>query len=149
MEKYAASTPRKMFWSTEVGGTSKCPECGDWLEPDSHSYLMMIRDRRDVHPFVVGSQGGHFCPQCPSVVLDRDAFLDYASVVHRGDAAEFVVVGLIDSDAVPEDKRHVPFGDDNPIPLVKFTNIRSRRESKGSAGSKMSRRLNRRRKKRR
>ena len=149
MKQHAASTPRQMFWSTKVGGMSKCPECRSRLEADSHSYLMMFRDQREFHPFVVGSRGGHFCPQCPSVVLDKDAFLDYASLVYRGSAPEFAVLGLVDSDAVPEQKRHLPFGDDNPIPLVKFTNIYSRGKSKGLAGSKRSRRLNRCRKKRR
>ncbi len=37
---------------------------------------------------------------------------------------EFTVLGVIDLDAIPEEKRHLPLGDDdNPIPLVRFTNI--------------------------
>jgi hypothetical protein len=45
------------------------------------------------------------------------------SLGHDTDA-EFTVLGLVDLEAVPEDKRSLPFGgDDNPIPLVKFTNM--------------------------
>jgi len=144
MAIYPASVPRKMFWSGGTIGTSECPECGERLEADPHSYLMMIRGRRDVNPFIVGPKGGYFCPRCPSVVLDRDEFLRYASVVRQDDSMEFAVVGLVDMDAIPKDKRHLPLGaDDNPIPLVRFTNIPDWAIPKRAAGGKLGRRLRR------
>lgn len=124
MEKFPASVPRKMFWSKDVGGTSVCPECGARLTQEYHTYMMAVRHHGDVQPFAVGNEGGHFCPACPTVVLDHDAFGRLASLAVRSQRADFVVLGLIDLDAVPPDKANVPLGeDDNPIPLVKFTNL--------------------------
>jgi hypothetical protein len=39
---------------------------------------------------------------------------------------EFAVMGVIDLDAVPPEKAHLPLGDDdNPIPLVHFSKVSS------------------------
>ncbi len=117
-----------MFWSNEVGGTANCPECGSTLARGHHPYVMAIRERGDVRPFIVGNDGGYFCGQCPTVVLEHDSFRELAlvSLGHRG-PAQFVVLGLVDLEAVPKGKSAVPLGtDDNPIPLVKFTNLGQR-----------------------
>ncbi len=46
------------------------------------------------------------------------------SLPHRDTGEEFVVMGIVDLDAVPEEKRDLPLGEeDNPIPLVEFTNV--------------------------
>ena len=124
MKKFSASVPRKMFWSTDVGGTSVCPECGARLTQEYHSYMMAVRHHGDVQPFAVGNDCGYFCPACPTVVLDHDEFGRFASLAARLPKGDFVVLGLIDLDAIPPDKANVPLGeDDNPIPLVKFTNV--------------------------
>jgi len=37
---------------------------------------------------------------------------------------EYAILGLVDLDAIPEEKEYLPLGsDENPIPLVEFTNI--------------------------
>ncbi|MCD6289568.1 MAG: hypothetical protein J7M34_03625 [Anaerolineae bacterium] len=37
---------------------------------------------------------------------------------------ELLIAGIVDLDAIPEEKRYLPLGDeDNPIPLVEFTNV--------------------------
>jgi len=120
-----------MFWSNEVGGTSKCPECKEQLEPDPHAYLMMFRSKSSTKPFIVGPRGGYFCPRCPSVVLDKEAFNDYAYVVSGMNDGKFVVLGIIDYDALPADKRHLQFGKDDEIPLVSFTNLVKKRKKSG------------------
>jgi len=39
----------------------------------------------------------------------------------RSRSVEFAVLGIVDLDAVPEEKAHLSLGDDdNPIPLVAF-----------------------------
>jgi len=43
---------------------------------------------------------------------------------------EFAVLGIVDMSAIPEDKKGIPIGgNDNPIPLVEFTNLSKRRKS--------------------
>ena len=40
---------------------------------------------------------------------------------------EFAVLGVVDLEAMPPGKEDIPLGDDdNPIPLVQFTNIADR-----------------------
>jgi hypothetical protein len=112
-----------MFWSDEVGGTATCPECGSRLESESHAYLLAVRKKDDIQPFVIGNDGGYFCPDCPTIVLDRENFAFFAQTAAHRPSGQFVVMGLVDLEAIPPDKKHVPIGeDDNPIPLVKFTN---------------------------
>jgi len=142
-KKFPASVRRKMFWSSEVGGTSTCPECDSPLEAEHHGYVMMVRESGDLRPFIVGNKDGHFCPACPTVVLDSEEFKRHVSVVATTRRTEYLVLGLVDFEAIPEDKRDVPLGeDDNPVPLVEFTNL-------GESGSAPSGKKGRRRKKKR
>jgi hypothetical protein len=89
---------------------------------------MTIREHGAVQPFMVGNDGGYFCGRCPTVVLEHDSFRELA-VVGLGHAgpAQFVVLGLVDLEAVPKEKSALPLGtDENPIPLVRFTNLGQR-----------------------
>jgi hypothetical protein len=151
MNRFPAALARKMFWSTQVGGTSVCPECAAGLEAEHHAYAMVIREGQDMQPFVVGNNAGHFCPKCPTVVLDHEEFNECASAAADGPRAAFVVLGLVDFDAIPKDKEHVPLGDDdNPLPLVKFTNLGdSASGAKLSGGEGRKRKSKKHRKKRR
>ena len=132
MKKFEASVPRKMFWSTDVGGTDFCPQCHGRLENESHSYLLVVREPGDFQPFIVGNDDGYFCARCPIVVLDHEAFAESAFVGNPSSRSfEFTVIGIVDLNAIPKEKADVPIGDDdNPIPLVEFTNIHNKRLSK-------------------
>ena len=149
MKKFDASVPRKLFWSDEVPSLSHCPACQALLENEYHSYLVAVRDAQDIQTFSVGSDAGYFCPQCPAVVLDREAMGELASLgLRQSEPTEFTALGIMDLDAVPESKRSMPFDDeDNPLPLVPFTNVsahpgnrrrthRSRRKRKHWKGRK-------------
>jgi len=114
-----------MYWSTDVGGNSVCPECRGRLEQESHVYVLAVRQRGEIHPFVTSNDGGHFCPRCPVVVLDQSKFSDFASIGMDSEirGSKFAVLGLVDLDAIPDDKKNIPLGDEgNPIPLVEFLN---------------------------
>jgi hypothetical protein len=57
------------------------------------------------------------------VVLDHRRFSDFARLGLGSDipGGEFAVLGLVDLDAIPNDKKHLSLGDEgNPIPLVQF-----------------------------
>ncbi len=48
-----------------------------------------------------------------------------------------MVMGIIDLDAVPEDRKGLPFDDDtNPVPLVQFTNVGGKKPSLKSEPSR-------------
>ena len=125
MTSQPESTPKKMYWSDNAHGTKRCPGCQTALVPKHHSYLMVLRHGESMDSRIVGSVGGHFCTACPVVVLDRARFDDYAATSSAvRTASDYLVLGLVDLSAVPEDKRCLPFDEvNNPLPLVMFTNL--------------------------
>jgi hypothetical protein len=126
MKKFDVSVPRKMFWSKDIGGTGFCPLCQGRLGQENNSYLLIIRESGDIQPLIVGNDGGHFCENCPIVVLDYEVFEQSALIGNRSSRSfEFTVPGMVDFDAMSEESVNIPIGDDdNPIPLVRFTNYR-------------------------
>jgi hypothetical protein len=126
-KKHKASIPRQMYWSNAVKNSKICPICGTSLEKEYHSYVMVVRIKNENEQFAVGTDGGYFCPECPVVVLDRDKFIELASVGlesagYDESSVELAVAGIVDMDAIPEDKKDKPLGtEDNPIPLVSFS----------------------------
>ena len=151
VKKFPASVPRKMFWSTESGGKSRCPECWTRLKNEYHTYMFAVIEGSDIQPFMIGTDAGYFCAKCPTVVLDYEKFEQLASIAGHGkDQLPFTVIGLVDLDAVPEEKAGISVGDDdNPIPLVQFTNITSSRMSQKRKPSQKRRKKSRRHKKKR
>jgi hypothetical protein len=123
--KFSVAEPCRMDWSDHVGGCGNCPECGAGLESENHSYVVATRSAGQTTPFMTGNDAGHFCGRCPLVILDRHRFEDclWAMVGDVRDV-QYAVLGLVDLDAVPEQKRHMPFDEKtNPIPLVEFANL--------------------------
>jgi len=128
MNKFDASVPRKMFWSDKLVNRKKCPLCHSALENEYHTYGIAVVSGKEVTTLITGNDAGSFCPVCPVVVLDRKVFEQVMEdiVEERPDwgmsgSLRYVVIGIVDTDAVPEDKRHLPPGDeDNPIQVVEF-----------------------------
>jgi hypothetical protein len=127
MKRFDPGIPRKMYWSDEISEELRCPSCRAELEKEHHTYLLVLRSRGDYHPFVMGNEAGAFCPNCPIVVLDREALnptLEQTIGMTRSRASgrlEYTVLGIINMNAIPKEKAHLPLGgDDNPLPLVRF-----------------------------
>lgn len=72
---------------------------------------------------MVGGDYGWFCQSCPVVVLDKN---ELEKMIGRGMpgwkvGTEISVAGIVDLDAVPANKSHLPLGEPgNPMPLIKF-----------------------------
>jgi len=128
MNKFDASIPRKMFWSDKLVNKKKCPLCHSALENEYHTYAIAVLGGGETATFIAGNNAGSFCPECPVVVLDRKGFdrvigeiIEESPDLRISGAVSFAVIGIVDTDAVPEDKRHLPLGgEENPIPLVPF-----------------------------
>jgi len=124
MKQIDISIPRWMYWSDEVDSLHVCPKCKSSLIHERRPYLVLVKERKEIESFIIGTDGGYFCPNCSVVVLDKLAFASMVAItpgVHK--SSKFIVKGLVNLDAVPEDKRNIPLGrDDNPIPLVEFLN---------------------------
>lgn len=76
----------------------------------------------------------YFCTACPAVLLKRMHFERAAALGAPGPGeGEYAIIGFVDLDAVPEDKRNVPLGEEeNPIPLVEFASIQWGEEAPAS-----------------
>ena len=146
--KFPGSLPRKMYWSDEIGGYASCPDCGAPLESEHHAYILATRRSGDMDFHMVGNSAGHFCGQCPLVVLDRDEFASFVALaVQATDGIAFIVMGIVDLDAIPEDKRDKPFDDGtNPVPLVQFIDSGGQKPSSGSEAKRSSSRKRKKRK---
>lgn len=118
----------RMYWSYSVKNRKICPECGAVLKKKYQAYLIALKIGEEPDPYITGNNGGYFCSNCPVVVLDYDTFSEAVTVaveLHHPDAHafKFAVGGIVDYDAIPEDKRDEEVGtDDNPLPLIPFQN---------------------------
>jgi hypothetical protein len=149
MKKFDAAIPRRMFWSDSLVNKKKCPLCHSTLENEYHHYIMVIRSGEESSALGAANDYGAFCPECPVVVLDKNGFerLAREDVEKNPDwkmsgNLSFIVIGIVNLNAVPEDKRHLPLGgDDNPIPIVEFLreiDPASQSESRRHKGKRLS-----------
>ncbi|OGG52225.1 MAG: hypothetical protein A3F84_20695 [Candidatus Handelsmanbacteria bacterium RIFCSPLOWO2_12_FULL_64_10] len=97
------------------------------MRQSRQTYLIATyRGNKVADDFIASNEMGWFCGRCPTVVINPSEvrqFLQY-SLPHWDVGDEFVMAGIVNLDAVPEDKHELPLGeDDNPIPLVLFTNV--------------------------
>jgi len=119
--------PRECIYRRFEGQPGPCPRCGGTLQSQYAHYMVTTwRGKRAADSFFIGNDMGWFCARCPTVVINPAEVIEYFSHSlpkwNVGD--EFAVAGILDLDAIPEEKRNLPLGrDGNPIPLVKFTGI--------------------------
>jgi len=71
-----------------------------------------MRQHGNIQPIMAVNDNGYFCVMCPVIILDHEAFNRVAGLeITSPEDAQFVVLGLVDMDAVPDDKKSVPFDD--------------------------------------
>ncbi|MBL7183063.1 MAG: hypothetical protein ISS50_01295 [Anaerolineae bacterium] len=120
--------PRECIYQEFEEQPGPCPRCGGPLQSHRASYLVITKREEEITDnFIIGGGDiGWFCARCPTVVINPDEVSELLMhpLPHWDVGEEFVLAGIIDLDAIPEEKRHLPLGDDdNPIPIVEFTNI--------------------------
>lgn len=145
MEKFDISEPRWRYWVKKEKAGMRCPRCGGSVEKKHHSYVLLIKKSNEIDSLICGTDGGLFCVDCPSVVLLREKFEDMIALSGEGGNFSYMVPGIIDLEAIPEEKRRMELGsDENPIPLVEFRKVKKKVESKSSkAKQKKSKRKKR------
>jgi hypothetical protein len=120
-QKFDLSKRRRRYFSEDCG-LDLCPECGNTLIADNCTVVIAAKSDIDEGEFISNATGSHFCSSCPVVVFDTEKIEQAVSFGLRGDSnVRYMVAGIVDFKAIPEEKRHIPIGsDDNPVPLVKF-----------------------------
>jgi hypothetical protein len=119
--------PRECIYQEFDEQPGPCPRCGGPLQQSRQTYLVTTwRGEEIADSFFIGSDMGWFCPRCPTVVINPDKVEEFLTHgLPKWDIGEkFAVAGIVNLDAIPEEKRDLPLGgEDNPMPLVEFTNI--------------------------
>ena len=148
--KLDITRPRECIYKPFTGDPGPCPRCGSALQKEYHTYLMSTRRGRQLtDSFITGTDFGWLCPSCPTIVINPEDVGELLGVsASRWDVGtEFVVLGIVDLDAVPPDKRSRPLGEEgNPVPLVRFSNFGGRPSPKRAASAQKKRKSKRKRK---
>jgi len=125
------------FMSDEIADKKHCPKCNAPLEKKGKDYAVAVKEDGETESFIMSCDGGAFCPTCPAVVLDSRVFSKMLSSVVQKSSARYSVVGMVDVDAIPEDKQDIPLGDDdNPIPIIEFEYASTKKQRPRKAKSK-------------
>ena len=110
-----------LFMSDEIDDATNCPSCHAHLKNEYRFYIIAIQEGRESRYLQIGCDAGAFCPDCPTVVLDSEVIEDLISRDAETSFLKYAVLGMMNLDAVPEEKKDIPLGDDdNPIPLINF-----------------------------
>jgi hypothetical protein len=119
--------PRECIYQRFEERPGPCPRCGGPLQSHSATYLVDTnRGQQSADSLIIGNDMGWFCARCPTVVINPEEVSEFLvhSLPNWNVGTEFAVLGLVDVAAIPEEKGDLPLGgDDNPIPLVAFTNV--------------------------
>jgi hypothetical protein len=119
--------PRQSVYQSFKDNPGACPRCGGKMTKEYQTFAVATRHgKRIADSFIVGGDFGWFCESCPTVVINTDEvgkMFDF----QKSDwniGSEFLVLGIVDLDAIPASKRHLPIGDPgNPLPLIKFSEV--------------------------
>ena len=103
-----------------------CVQCDAHLAGSQTVKLMMIDAQGEA---VVCSGPVHFCPGCDAVYA-LDTY--YRAVAERFGFDPFALVGFLDMEMLPPERRDEPLGEDPEleIPLVEFVAMQSLRAAK-------------------
>lgn len=119
--KHDPSLARQMFWSDELKTPGRCPKCESFLENETHVYMIGVREENRIRSFIARNNGGFFCPQCPTIVLDIDTF---EKINVEGDTSDQLrdinVAGTVDTRKMSEAEVNALREPSSDIPLVEF-----------------------------
>jgi hypothetical protein len=118
---------RAVIYKDFSGDPGPCPKCGGALEKSNQAYMVITRTgNRLEDSFLISGDFGWYCQSCPAVMLNQP---ELSKMMGRSKPSwkvggEFSVVGVLNLDTIPENKRHLPLGAPGvPTPLVKFSNL--------------------------
>jgi len=115
---------RRMFYRAVPSSLeARCPRCEEPLSQEMGLYFIATRQGgRQSDNFMIHGDFGFYCPACPTVVIDPEKLIDILQIgATRWDVGDaYTVLGLIATEAIPEEQRDVPFDELDAIPLVPF-----------------------------
>ncbi len=125
MEAIDVTIKRRQYFNDEISGFD-CPECNERLITKDQCVMLYVIAQNNEAEFMTNAAGSAFCPNCPVVVFDKQKVSQLADIAMRHDEVEaFGIAGIVDLDAVPEEKASMQLGtDENPVPLIPFLEMK-------------------------
>lgn len=124
-QKIDKTIERKVFSHQADDPPDNCPQCSQRLVQDSGPYQVVTRSgRRVTDEYAATGDFGYLCPGCATAVIHTPTL----ARMLQGVAAkpgwetgeEFMVVGLVNLDAIAPDQADVPLDNLDPYPFVPF-----------------------------
>jgi hypothetical protein len=120
-------TPRQAIYQSFKGSPGICPRCNGKLVNERKAFAVATRKGgQSADSFIITGDFGWFCRSCPTVVINGDRISEMLRFQKSGwnTGSEYTVLGIVDLDAIPPSKRHLPLGHpNNPVPLVEFHDV--------------------------
>ncbi len=101
-----------------------CPHCRKTLIQEVASYIVITFDDngQETDRFMIGGDFGHYCPNCPTIVVnpaDVKPYLDIARAQFEA-GQSFIILGRVALESFTEEEKNTPVGELESIPLVPF-----------------------------
>ncbi len=150
-QKIDKTIEREVFAHDADDPPDNCPQCNQPLVQDLGPYQVVTRSgQRVADEYTASGDFGYLCPGCATAVIHMPnlaAMLQGADLKPGWKTGEgFMVVGLVNMDAIPPDQSHVPLGDLDPYPFVPFFSERPAKK-RGTSRKKRPRKPQKRRRK--
>ena len=112
-----------------------CPQCSQRLVQDFGPYQVVTRSgRRITDEYAATGDFGYLCPGCATAVIhipNLAAMLQGAASKPGWETGEkFMVLGLVNLDAIPPEQSHIPLDDLDPYPFVPFYSDRPAKKTR-------------------
>lgn len=133
---------RRLYYRAIQPGAT-CPRCHKTLIQELATYAVVTFDNtgQETDQFMVGGNFGHYCPNCPTIVIDPDKVEPYLDAAHTQfkSGRGFAVLGRIALEEFTEEDNNTPVGELESIPLVPFHKSPSRTKPKSKRRKKRKR----------
>jgi hypothetical protein len=121
-----------------------CPRCRHTLIQEQASYLVVIFNEsgQETDRLMVGGNFGHYCPNCPTVVVNPADLTPYLEAAGHeiGSSSGTAVLGRVALEGFTEEENNTPVGELKSIPLVPFYSSQSRKKPRNKRRKKLRRR---------
>jgi len=113
---------RRLYYRPVFPG-APCPRCRTALVRELGTYVVITKhNRRETEPWMIGGDFGHYCPRCPTIVINPEDLEPYLDTARRKfDVGKlFAVLGLVALEDLTEEEKNTPVEKLDSIPLVPF-----------------------------
>lgn len=114
---------RRLYYRPIQPGAA-CPRCQKTLIQELATYLVVTFDDtgQETDRLMVGGDFGHYCPNCPTIVINPAELEPYLDVAHTQfeSGKGFAILGRVALEGFTGEEQNTPVGELESIPIVPF-----------------------------